>query len=115
MSPKELTQAKKAATIEPRDNIDWFYQETIQNLCTHIDAQAAEIEILKMGEKAADRLILQGRQCEEQIEVLKEKLIDERAKMFHQFGDMELDATESDRQQARQQLAQEMPEVDWSE
>jgi hypothetical protein len=48
-----------------------------------------------------------------QIEALKEKLIDERAKMFHQFGDMELDATESDRQQARQLLAEEMPEVDW--
>ena len=55
-----------------------------------------------------------------QIEALKEKLVEERAKYVHQrdreakFGTL---AHELDKDkyydEARQQLAQEMPEVDW--
>ncbi len=96
MTPEGLEQAKKAVTLAPRDDIDWFYQATIERLCAHIDTQAA------------------------QIEALKEKLVRERAENLSWQnwsaggnGFRVYPGWEKMMPEARTQLKAEMPEVDW--
>ena len=90
MSPEELEAAREGANVDYAPDIsydDW--QAMARALLAHIDSQAAQIEtlkedieVMKLGEKAADGLILQGRKYAEQIEALKEKLVEQLAKYF---------------------------------
>jgi hypothetical protein len=74
-----------------------LYQATIEKLCDHIDAQAA------------------------QIETLKEKLISERALRMGEYGYLDelgnrpFPEEPEASSMARRQLKAEMPEVDWDE
>jgi hypothetical protein len=127
MSTEELEKIKnmwgkargRTIQIVDRDQMDRLTFELhnkIAAMIAHIDSKAAQIEDLKeeadcydIVQALEDAGIPMGdcEQCQDiitaieilgsRIEAPKEKLIDERAKMFHQFGDMELDATESDR------------------
>ena len=97
MTPEELVATREDANVDYAPEItydDW--QAMARALLTHIDSQAA------------------------QIEALKEKLVEEVA--WSHFNEERLgarqdvsfsDVAEEYRRKARQQLAEEMPEVDW--
>ena len=122
MSPEELEAAREGANVDYAPDIsydDW--QAMAKALLAHINQQAATIENLKaaLDESKLDRVNFASA-GQEKIEALKEMLIFERAKYIHQidrkakFGSLlhELDK-EKYYTEAHQQLAEEMPEVDW--
>ena len=159
MSPEELNELRKSAEMvqcigiqnaavcrHPYNGVNnaSFALVNLPDLLAHIDSQAAQIEtlkedieVMKLGEKAADGLILQGRKYAEQIEALKEKLVEQLAKYFvlqqaqctfrtpikgsmmskcdkGVICDWNVCPIKDEwEEQARQQLAQEMPEVEW--
>ena len=127
MTPEELKEIRSTLEFASQAGAKDEFMDTTFNLLEFIDEQAAqisvlreELDVLKLGETAANKLILRGRNCEEQVEALKEKLIQERGKYIAvyeedewDFDDLpELDAREYIRT-AHQQLKAEMPEVDW--
>ena len=108
MTPEELAAIKSSS--------DW--RSTIGRLLSHIDQQAAQIEALKaaLDEVKLDRVNFSSA-CQEQIEALKEKLITETA--YHLYYKCQGDCCRmicsagSHKEEARQQLKAEMPEVGW--
>ena len=134
MSPEELEAAREGANVDYAPDIsydDW--QAMAKALLAHIDDHEAYIASLKgeleiagqrlreMSLKKDEFALMQALETrKEQIEALKEKLIQERGKYIAvyeedewDFDDLpELDAREYIRT-AHQQLKAEMPEVEW--
>jgi hypothetical protein len=142
MSPEELNELRKSAAMvtqigihnaeickHPYNGVNnaSFALVNLPGLLAHIDQQAAqisvlreELDVLKLGETAANKLILRGRNCEEQVEALKEKLVRERAENLSWQnwsaggnGFRVYPGWEKMMPAARQQIKAEMPEVDW--
>ena len=118
MTPEELEEIRSTLEFASQAGAKDEFMDTTFNLLEFIDEQAAQIEtlkedieVMKLGEKAADGLILQGRKYAEQIEALKEKLVEEVA--WSHFNEERLgarqdvsfsDVAEEYRRKARQQL-----------
>ena len=86
MSPEELEDIRSTLEFAATNGADEEFLDTAYNLIAHIDSQAA------------------------QIEALKEKLLEKQCQLMPAapgcYADARMEA-------ARQQLAKEMPEVDW--
>ena len=133
MSPEELEAAREGANVDYAPDIsydDW--QAMAKALLAHINQQAATIENLKaaLDESKLDRVNFASA-GQEKIEALKEKLVEERAHVLAGRGNLLWEPLPKEdrpdglypaltirgktywRNQSRQQLAEEMPEVDW--
>ena len=138
MTPEELDEARKVAggLFAVTDSIVEFYEreaiKTYSKLIRYIDElerentdQAAEIkrledhhcedcccarswEALGITEYTGRSIPEEITRTREQIKRLEDALVEERGKLFHQFGEVELDKpTESDCKFAREQLRAE--------
>ena len=127
MTPEELKEIRSTLEFASQAGAKDEFMDTTFNLLEFIDEQAAqisvlreELDVLKLGETAANKLILRGRNCEEQVEALKEKLVRERAENLSWQnwsaggnGFRVYPGWEKMMPAARQQIKAEMPEVDW--
>ena len=92
MSEDVLSRAEEACEkLESKDeSVDRHYWQAVAgDLLPQLLAKAKrlqnEIEIYKMGEEAANELILQGRAAEADRDAWKAKAIEERAKSMYPF------------------------------
>jgi len=127
MTPEELEDIRSTLEFVSQAGAKDEFMDTTFNLLEFIDEQAAqisvlreELDVLKLGETAANKLILRGRNCEEQVEALKEKLVRERAENLSWQnwsaggnGFRVYPGWEKMMPEARTQLKAEMPEVGW--
>ncbi len=114
MSPEELEKAR-FLIVESHEEIK---EETMRALLAHIDVQAAQISDLKRQIiELSDSVVREESRKDKQIEALKEKLITETA--YHLYYKCQGDCCRmicsagSHKEEARQQLMAEMPEVEW--
>ena len=129
MSPEELEAAREGANVDYAPDIsydDW--QAMARALLAHIDSQAVTINNLAaaLDEAKVDQVNFSSACQEEldtqaaQIATLKEKLVEERTAYLAACAEDEWnlnEMAETDvreyRKNARQQLAEALPEVDW--
>jgi molecular chaperone GrpE (heat shock protein) len=121
MTPEELEATREGANVEYAPDIaydDW--QAMARALLAHIDAQAAQISDLKQQIiTLSDSVVSVESRKDRQIEALKEKLVEERAKILMVGEDDVEEAWEYLRDnprfavEAHRQLKTEMPGLEW--
>ena len=106
MTPEEVAECRAARDRFLAGNSSQvILAEILSTVLEHIDSQADEIK--QANHRYADLQNICDDQDKE-IKRLEDALVEERGKLFHQFGDAELDKpTESDCWFAREQLRDE--------
>ena len=118
MSEDVLSRAEEACEkLESKDeSVDRHYWQAVAgDLLPQLLAKAKrlqnEIEIYKMGEEAANELILQGRAAEADRDAWKAKAIEERARANLYYDGADWEPSDDNLKDAARELEEEMKHV----